>query len=66
MNKPFSNLKVIELAGVLAGPSAGLFFVELGANVIKIENPKTDGDVTRSWKLQSENKEDKASAYSGV
>jgi crotonobetainyl-CoA:carnitine CoA-transferase CaiB-like acyl-CoA transferase len=63
MNKPFSDLKVIELAGVLAGPSAGLFFAELGARVIKIENPKTGGDVTRSWKLQSENKEDKTSAY---
>ncbi len=63
MNKPFSDLKVIELAGVLAGPSAGLFFAELGATVIKIENPKTGGDVTRSWKLQSENKEDKTSAY---
>ncbi len=63
MNKPFSNLKVIELAGVLAGPSAGLFFAELGATVIKIENPKTGGDITRSWKLQSENKEDKTSAY---
>jgi crotonobetainyl-CoA:carnitine CoA-transferase CaiB-like acyl-CoA transferase len=63
MNKPFSDLKVIELAGVLAGPSAGLFFAELGAKVIKIENPKTGGDVTRSWKLQSENKEDKTSAY---
>ena len=63
MNKPFSDLIVVELAGVLAGPSAGLFLAELGANVIKIENPKTGGDVTRSWKLQSENKEDKTSAY---
>ena len=63
MNKLFSDLKVIELAGVLAGPSAGLFFAELGANVIKIENPKTGGDVTRSWKLQSEDKNDKTSAY---
>jgi crotonobetainyl-CoA:carnitine CoA-transferase CaiB-like acyl-CoA transferase len=63
MNKPFSDLIVVELAGVLAGPSAGLFFAELGATVIKIENPKTGGDVTRSWKLQTENKEDKTSAY---
>ncbi len=63
MKKPFSDLKVIELAGVLAGPSAGLFFAELGATVIKIENPKTGGDVTRSWKLKSEDKTDKTSAY---
>jgi crotonobetainyl-CoA:carnitine CoA-transferase CaiB-like acyl-CoA transferase len=63
MHKPFSDLKVIELAGVLAGPSAGLFFAELGASVIKIENPKTGGDVTRSWKLKSEDKSEKTSAY---
>lgn len=63
MNQYFKDLIVVELAGVLAGPSAGLFFAELGAKVIKIENPKTDGDVTRSWKLQSEDTSDKASAY---
>lgn len=54
---------VVELAGVLAGPSAGLFFAELGATVIKIENPKTKGDVTRSWKLKSEPAEEDTSAY---
>ncbi len=63
MNKPFSDLVIIELAGVLAGPSVGLFFTELGAKVIKIENPKTQGDVTRSWKSPLENKEDSTSAY---
>ena len=59
----FSDLKVVELASVLAGPSVGLFFAELGAHVIKIENPKTAGDVTRSWKLSSENATSKESAY---
>jgi crotonobetainyl-CoA:carnitine CoA-transferase CaiB-like acyl-CoA transferase len=63
MNKPFSDLVIVELAGVLAGPSVGLFFAELGAKVIKIENPKTNGDVTRSWKSPLENIEDPASAY---
>lgn len=63
MRKFFSNLKVIELAGVLAGPSVGVFFSELGAKVIKIENPKTGGDVTRSWKSEKENAADKESAY---
>lgn len=48
------DLKVIELAGVLAGPSAGMFLAELGAEVIKIENPSTKGDVTRAWKLPDE------------
>lgn len=63
LNSFFKDLKVIELAGVLAGPSAGHFFAELGAAVIKIENPKTGGDVTRSWKLKSEDAKDAASAY---
>lgn len=59
----FNNLRVIELANVLAGPSVGQFFAELGAEVIKIENPKTKGDVTRSWKLKSEDFESSISAY---
>jgi crotonobetainyl-CoA:carnitine CoA-transferase CaiB-like acyl-CoA transferase len=63
MKTVFKDLKVIELAGVLAGPSVGYFFAELGANVIKIENPTTNGDVTRSWKLKNENPKEKTSAY---
>lgn len=63
MKDTFKNMIVVELAGVLAGPSAGLFFAELGATVIKIENPKTKGDVTRSWKLRSEPAEENTSAY---
>jgi crotonobetainyl-CoA:carnitine CoA-transferase CaiB-like acyl-CoA transferase len=63
VNELFKDLKVIELAGVLAGPSVGQFFAELGASVIKIENPKTNGDVTRSWKLKGEDAKEKTSAY---
>ena len=61
--KIFAGLKVVELAGVLAGPSAGAFFAELGADVIKIENPKTGGDITRSWKLPVESSSETTSAY---
>jgi crotonobetainyl-CoA:carnitine CoA-transferase CaiB-like acyl-CoA transferase len=50
----FSDLIVLELAGVLAGPSVGQFFAELGARVIKLENPSTNGDVTRTWKMPGE------------
>jgi crotonobetainyl-CoA:carnitine CoA-transferase CaiB-like acyl-CoA transferase len=63
VEKPFSDLTVIELAGVLAGPSAGYFFAELGARVIKVENPATGGDVTRTWKLRTEDPHDEFSAY---
>lgn len=59
----FKDLLVIELASVLAGPAVGMFFAELGAKVIKIENLKTGGDVTRKWKLPSESPEDEYSAY---
>lgn len=63
MEKYFKDLIVIELAGVLAGPSVGKFFSELGAKVVKVENPKTNGDVTRSWKLKTEKTDDNTSAY---
>jgi crotonobetainyl-CoA:carnitine CoA-transferase CaiB-like acyl-CoA transferase len=63
MNKPLQGLKALELASVLAGPAVGTFLVELGADVIKIENPKTGGDVTRSWKLSSEDANAAESAY---
>lgn len=59
----FKGLKVVELASVLAGPAVGLFFAELGAEVIKIENKRTSGDVTRKWKLPSENPDENISAY---
>lgn len=55
------GIKVIELAGVLAGPSVGMFLAELGAEVVKIEGP--NGDVTRHFKLSSENENDLVSAY---
>lgn len=58
----FQDLKVIELATVLAGPHAGMFFAELGAEVIKVENPKNP-DVTRSWKLPLESVDSPISAY---
>lgn len=58
----FKNLKVVELASVLAGPAVGMFFAELGAHVIKVEN-KNGGDVTRSWKNPNESNEDDKSAY---
>lgn len=57
------HIKVVELASVLAGPDVGMFFAELGAQVIKIENKLTGGDVTRNWKSSNENKENSVSAY---
>lgn len=59
----FQGLKVVELASVLAGPAVGLFFAELGAQVVKVENPATKGDVTRAWKAPTEDKHKADSAY---
>lgn len=58
-----ANLLVIDASSVLAGPSVGTFFAELGATVIKLENALTGGDVTRTWKLPSENEATPLSAY---
>lgn len=58
----FQGLKILELASVLAGPSVGRFFLEHGAMVIKIENPNSGGDVTRTWRGNDES-EDGLSAY---
>lgn len=65
-NKIFDGLKVIELASVLAGPAVGMFFAELGASVVKIENARTGGDVTRSWKIPGEIPGEKSAYYHSV
>lgn len=62
-NPIFKDMLVLELASVLAGPSVGQFFAELGARVIKIENAATQGDVTRRWKVSSEPADTDTPAY---
>lgn len=60
---PLEGLKVLELASVLAGPGVGMFFAELGATVLKVENVTTCGDVTRKWKLAGEPEDTDISGY---
>lgn len=43
-----SHIKVLDLSRVLAGPWATQILADLGAEVIKIENPQ-GGDDTRHW-----------------
>ena len=44
---PLANLRIIELANVVAGPSVGKHLSDFGAEVIKIERPG-DGDTARA------------------
>lgn len=53
MSLPLSGLRVIELGQLIAGPFASKILAEFGADVIKIEPPKT-GDPLRNWRLLHE------------
>jgi formyl-CoA transferase len=54
MAKPLEGIKVIEMGQLIAGPFAGKFFAEFGAEVIKIEPPAgadgEGGDPLRNWR----------------
>ena len=62
----FKDLTVVELAGVLAGPAVGNFFSELGAKVVKVENKRSGGDVTRQWRQPGESTEGPSAYFSSV
>jgi crotonobetainyl-CoA:carnitine CoA-transferase CaiB-like acyl-CoA transferase len=46
--RPLSGIVVIEIGHSIAAPYAGMILGELGAEVIKVENPKS-GDACRGW-----------------
>ncbi|WP_123024700.1 CaiB/BaiF CoA transferase family protein [Mycolicibacterium stellerae] len=45
---PLAGLTVVDLTRALAGPHAAMMLGDLGADVIKVENPQ-GGDDTRGW-----------------
>ncbi len=44
----FTDLRVLELTEALAGPYCAMMLGDMGADVIKVERPRS-GDQTRSW-----------------
>jgi crotonobetainyl-CoA:carnitine CoA-transferase CaiB-like acyl-CoA transferase len=46
---PLAGVRIVELTAMITGPLAGTLLADLGAEVIKVENP-TDGDPFRSFR----------------
>jgi crotonobetainyl-CoA:carnitine CoA-transferase CaiB-like acyl-CoA transferase len=46
---PLDGIVVLDLSRVLAGPLATMLLADLGARVVKVEDPR-GGDVSRAWK----------------
>lgn len=45
---PLEGIRVIELCNVAAGPFCGMLLADMGADLVKVENPD-GGDTLRSW-----------------
>ena len=45
---PLSDIRVVELGQLIAGPFCAQLFGDMGATVVKIEPPKS-GDPMRQW-----------------
>ncbi|MCH6468968.1 CaiB/BaiF CoA transferase family protein [Sinomonas terrae] len=49
---PLAGVRVLELGNYIAAPTAGRLLGDFGAEVIKVERPRT-GDELRNWRLQA-------------
>lgn len=66
-SKPLSGFRVIEFGQIAAGPYTGMLLADLGADVIKIENPN-GGDGMRAWPpfFKNEEKGDYSANFSSI
>lgn len=48
MTAPLAGVRVLDLSRVLAGPYCAMALADMGADIVKVENPK-GGDITRAW-----------------
>ena len=49
---PLTGVRVLELGNYIAAPTAGRMLADFGADVLKVERPRT-GDELRGWRLHS-------------
>ena len=49
-SKPLAGIRVLEMGQLIAGPFAGCMLAYFGAEVVKIEPPRT-GDPLRNWRV---------------
>lgn len=46
--RPLEGIRIVEFGVILAGPFCGMLLADLGADVVKVENPAS-GDPMREW-----------------
>jgi crotonobetainyl-CoA:carnitine CoA-transferase CaiB-like acyl-CoA transferase len=49
MSRPLAGIRIVDLSRLLPGPFATQFLSDLGAEVVKIEDPASGGDGIRHF-----------------
>lgn len=65
--QPLSGIRVLEFGQIAAGPYTGMLLADLGADVVKVENPNR-GDGMRLWPpfVQNEEEEEYSANFSSL